>query len=141
MSKEYPLVQLPTKQEDLSRDDGYPPGYTNQIFEDEEIRGYQGLEIDIAITTDTFVPLLMHKYSSKVSPANDYVVLISKHFTEGLPTTREAALAEHVRSSSELAAFTCSLKHDHEGCPWPNLTAPPKVFLAQTLAASIRTVM
>jgi len=96
--EETPL-QLPAKQQDVSRDDGYPPAYTNQIFEDEEIRGYQGLEIDVAITTDTFVPLLMHRFSSKVSPANDYVDLISKHFTEGLPSTREAALAFHVRSA------------------------------------------
>lgn len=91
-------MQLPTCQESLPESEGYPPTYTNQIFEDEEIRGYQGLQIDVCITKDSFVPLLLHKFASKVSPANDYVSLISKHFTEGIAQTSDQAVAQHVRS-------------------------------------------
>eukprot|EP00892_Ulva_mutabilis_P001860 jgi/Ulvmu1/11675/UM008_0084.1 len=92
--------QLPASQGDLAEDEGYPPTFTNQIFEDEEIIGYQGLRIDVCITMDSFVPLLFHKFSSKVSPANDYVSLISKHFTEGLPQTQEEAKSKQATCAS-----------------------------------------
>lgn len=95
------LVQLPTSQGELAKNEGYPPTYTNQVFEDEEIIGYQGLQVDVCITMDSFVPLLLHKFLSKASPANDYVSLISNHFTEGLPETREEAVSRHVRSGPQ----------------------------------------
>ena len=91
-------VQIPTEQEDLDRDIGSLPLFTNQVFEEEEIQGYEGLEIDIVLDTAEFIPRMFHKHTLKVSKhADDCVALISTHFTEGLPTAPEECAAMHVR--------------------------------------------
>ena len=69
------------------------------MFEEEEVQGYEGLEIDIVLDTAEFIPRMFHKYTFKVSKrADDCVSLISTHFTEGLPTSPEECAAMHVRS-------------------------------------------
>jgi Histone acetyl transferase HAT1 N-terminus len=89
-------VQLPASQASVTRDKGHAPLFTNQMFDDEEILGYSNLKIDIALATDTLVPLLLHSYGSKQSPANDYVAALKKEFPEGLHTSLEDAKAAAV---------------------------------------------
>lgn len=90
------VVQLPSVNKEISHEQGHAPLFTNQMFDDEEITGYTRLEIDIVMTTDTFVPWLLSKYDSKVFPANDYVGVLGKEFPEGLANTDDEVAAIHV---------------------------------------------
>lgn len=96
-------MQIPTKHQDLNRETGTEPYFTNQVFEEEEIQGYQGLEIDIVLDTAEYIPRLFHKHSFKAEKrADDCVSLISTHFTEGLPTAPAECAAMHVRFLSDV---------------------------------------
>lgn len=81
----------------MDHEAGHRPFFSNQTFEDEEIMGYEGLRIDVALPTDTFVPLLFHSFTRKSFPANDYVSLLRKEFPGGLATTLDAFTAASVR--------------------------------------------
>ena len=88
---------------------GYPPGMTHQVFgDDEQILGYTGLKIQILIATDTYVPLLLHKFDKTVSPATNYVGSLTEQFPLGLPTSVEEAHAA--------AAEAPTLEKALEGC-------------------------
>ena len=92
-------VQIPNKQQDLDRETGSAPLFTNQVFEEEEIQGYQGLSIDVVLDLQQFIPRMFHKHSFKADKrADDCVSLIGAHFTEGLPIDQAACAAMHVCS-------------------------------------------
>jgi hypothetical protein len=82
-------VQIPRSQGEIDHEAGHEPLFSHQTFEDEEILGYVGLQMDIAIPTDTFVPILLHSYKEKCSPSNDYVALLRKEFSAGLAVNYE----------------------------------------------------
>jgi hypothetical protein len=88
---------VPESQDALDRESGSAPLFTNQVFEEEEIQGYSGLAIDVVFDTEKFIPRLFHKHTVKAERADDFVSLMSAHFTEGLPTTKEDFAAMHVR--------------------------------------------
>lgn len=100
-------VQMPSKQQDLDRETGNPPLFTNQVFEEEEIQGYQGLSIDVVLDLQQYIPRMFHKHSFKADKrADDYVSLLGAHFTEGLPTDQAACAAMHVCSLFRAAPVT-----------------------------------
>lgn len=95
----YIFVQVPHLQDSIDHDAGHEPLFSHQTFEDEEILGYAGLQLDIAMPTDTFVPILLHSYKEKRSPANDYVALLRKEFPAGLAVNQEELSQAVVRNS------------------------------------------
>ena len=107
---------MPASAADLKADSGHEALFTNQTFgEDEEIIGYEGLQIAIVFTKSTLTPLLLHKYNTKQSPANDYVTLLSKEFGAGLHASADAAAGAdvcfpHIHCLLDPYALGCS--HD-----------------------------
>jgi Histone acetyl transferase HAT1 N-terminus len=92
-------LQFPESYTSISnatRDGAFPPEFTHQIFEDEEISGYKDLHMDIFFALDAYVPLLLHGYEDKQFPARDYVRALATHFTEGLHCDLAAARAQQV---------------------------------------------
>ena len=123
---------MPQEQKEVNRDKGHAPLFTNQMFDDEEIIGYSKLQIDIAMTTDAFVPLLLHKYASKQSPANDYIGVLRKEFPAGLHTAVDeltaAQVCKRIDSESIFAGLVFdAMQHSAPGSPGPrslsNITA------------------
>jgi Histone acetyl transferase HAT1 N-terminus len=105
-------LQIPTKQQELNRDTGSAPLFTNQIFEEEEVQGYQGLAIDVVLDTAEYIPRLFQKHSFKAEKrADDCLSLISTHFTEGLATSPAECAAMHV-------CFLCSMVSCFVGLPF-----------------------
>jgi hypothetical protein len=101
-------MQIPSKQQELNRSTASAPLFTNQVFEEEEIQGYQGLAIDIVLDTAEYIPLLFQQHSFQAEKrADDCRSLISTHFTEGLPTSPAECSAMHVRFFCSTPSFSC----------------------------------
>ncbi|EIE27453.1 acyl-CoA N-acyltransferase [Coccomyxa subellipsoidea C-169] len=67
----------------------------HQFFGDEEvIKGYEDLEIDIWLSQRSFEALLEVRYSSKMQDADDIEKAMRDKFTDGLSTTRQEYLTK-----------------------------------------------
>jgi len=60
---------------------GFKPEYTHQVFsEDEEVKGYQGLSIDVFVNARDFTTMVEVKYSEKAKVADDVDDIMAETF-------------------------------------------------------------